>query len=135
MTTKQIISLVLVVILAAGVGFLASYIFSQTNQNEKLYNFSITVYPPGDFECVLTPTEVFAVKGELATITITNTVSGGFDCQIWYEVSGGTKDACTFSKNPVNPGETTVLTIDTSKLLSNTTYTGTIIAKAHQPAL
>ncbi len=133
MTTKQIISLVLVVILAVGAGFLASYIFSQTGTQEHQYNFSVTVYPPGDFECVLTPIEVFMTKGEAATITITNTVSGGFDCQIWYEVSGGTKEACSFSKNPVNPGETTVLTIDSSKLLSNTTYTGTIIARAHQP--
>ena len=130
--TKKVWMAILGILLIISGGVLI-YVFSQSGAQEKYYNFSITVKPAGDFSCVLTPTDFVMVKGEKATITITNTVSGGFDCQIFYSVSGGTKDACTFSKNPVNPGESTILTIDSSKLQSNTTYTGTLIASVYNP--
>lgn len=40
---------------------------------EHTYNFSVTVWPPGDFSCVLSTSEADAVKGQPITDDICET--------------------------------------------------------------
>ncbi len=131
MSKSSVIWIVLGIILALAIGYGIAQIVDKTQ--EHLYNFSVTVWAPGDFACILSATELEGVKGEKLNLTITNSVSGGYDCQIFYAVNGLPADAVSFSVNPVKPNEASVLTIDTSKLDSQTTYTCTLIARADKP--
>jgi hypothetical protein len=120
-TTKKVILAILVFGLLAGAFLLRKYLTGQEQRKE--YAFTITIKTPGDFSCTLNPTALVLTKGEIGTITITNTVSGGWDQPLKYSIEGQIPiGSYSFSKNPVNPGETCILTIDSSKLQSGTTY-------------
>lgn len=105
----------------------------------KELTFSVVVLVPGDFEIDMGPknefgeVEVAVKKGEPAVFTITNTVSGGFDVKIQYDISGLPDGSYSFSANPVNPGEATTLTVDTSLLTSNSAYVCSLTASDYIP--
>lgn len=111
-----------VVLLLAGYGIARLLQDTQPSSVQHDYPFAVTVLVSGDFECVLTPGELTLHKGEVGTIEITNTVSGGFDANIMYLVSGLPEGSYSFSVNPVAPGQATTLTIDTATLNSNSVY-------------
>jgi hypothetical protein len=120
---------VLAVLGLVALGFaIAYFVQTQPSSVQHDYPLTITVLVSGDFACVLTPSEVTVHKGELATVEITNTVSGGFDAKIMYLVSGLPDGSYSFSVNPVDPGQATTLTIDSSLLASNTVYVCTLTA-------
>lgn len=118
----------LVIILVLGT-FLIAKIFTGPSI-EHQYAFSIQVQVPGDFACVLSPNELILKKGEVGTITITNTASGGFDANIQFKISGLPDGSYSFSVNPVAVGQTTVLTIQSSLLASETGYACQLIASS-----
>jgi len=95
---------------------------------EKQYPLTITVLVAGDFEVTLTPDELTLTKGESGMITLANTASGGFDVPIHYDLSGLPDGAYSFAKNPVDPNESTTLTINSIALASNTVYVCTLTA-------
>lgn len=109
------------VLLAAGYG-IARLIQDIPSSVQHSYPLTVTVLVSGDFECVLTPAELVLHKGEVGTVEITNTASGGFDAKIIYVLSGLPEGSYSFSVNPVDPGQATTLTINSDLLQSNTAY-------------
>lgn len=93
---------------------------------EKTVAFSITVNPSGSYEIAINPVDAVITKGDPLTFTITNIPSGGFDAQIQYTVGGLPAGSYSLSVNPVNPGQATILTVDTTLLTSNSVYTCSI---------
>ena len=120
---------ILAAVLFVGLGFALARIIGGKPSIEHQYQFTVTVNVTGDFAVTLTPATLALNKGETGTITLTNTVSGGFDALIVYEVSGLPAGSYSFSKNPVSPGETATLTINTAALESNRVYVCQLIAK------
>ena len=120
---------ILTAVLFVGLGFALARIIGGKPSIEHQYQFTVTVNVSGDFAVTLTPATLTLTKGETGTITLTNTPSGGFDALIVYEVSGLPVGSYSFSKNPVSPGETATLTINTAALQSNTVYVCQLIAK------
>ena len=120
---------ILAAVLLIGIGFALDRIIGRKASIEHQYQFSVTVNVTGDFAVTLTPSTLTLNKGETGTITLTNTASGGFDALIAYEISGLPAGSFTFSKNPVSPGETATLTINTAALESNRVYVCQLIAK------
>lgn len=103
-------------------GFLLAKTIGVGGQIEKELTLTINVSAAGDFVIVATPDELNLKKGESGTITITNTVSGGFDARINYTLTGLPAGSFSFSVNPVNGGQSTILTINSANLASNTAY-------------
>ena len=126
---KKLWAWILAAVLFVGLGFALARIIGGKPSIEHQYQFTVTVNVTGDFAVILTPATLTLAKGETGTITLTNTVSGGFDALIVYEVSGLPAGSFTFSKNPVSPGESATLTINSALLASNTVYTCQFIAK------
>jgi hypothetical protein len=120
---------ILCAVLLIGLGFALARIIGGKSSIEHQYQFTVTVNVTGDFAVTLTPATLTLNKGETGTITLTNTVSGGFDALIVYEVSGLPAGSFTFSKNPVGAGETATLTINSALMASNTVYVCQLIAK------
>jgi hypothetical protein len=120
---------ILCAVLLIGVGFALARIIAHKPSIEHQYQFTVTVNVTGDFAVTLTPATLTLTKGETGTITLTNTASGGFDALIVYEVAGLPAGSYSFSKNPVSPGETATLTINTAVLESNRVYVCQLIAK------
>lgn len=135
-TLKTILIVLAVVgLIGAGYGIARLLQDTQTSSVQHTYPLTVTVLVSGDFACVLTPAEITLRRGETATVEITNTVTGGFDAKIQYILSGLPEGSYSFSVNPVDPGQSTTLTINGALLQSNTAYvcaltagdTGTLI--------
>jgi hypothetical protein len=95
---------------------------------EKSVPFSIQVNPSGSYEIAIAPADVTVTKGAPLTFAVTNVPSGGFDAQIQYTVGGLPPGSYSFSVNPVNAGQASVLTVNTTLLQSNTGYSCTLSA-------
>jgi len=93
---------------------------------EQTVSFSIEVNPSGSFSMAITPSVATVTKGDPLSFSLTNAPTGGFDAQIQYTVGGLPVGSFSFSVNPVNAGQATTLTVDTSRLTSNTAYSCTI---------
>jgi len=109
-------------LIAIGFGIAEMLQDTQPSSVQHSYPLTITVLVSGDFACVLSPAELTLHKGEIGTVQITNTVSGGFDAKIMYVLSGLLEGSYSFSVNPVDPGQATTLTINSALLQSNTAY-------------
>ena len=121
------------IILAAVILLLAGYGIARLLQDvpssvQHSYPLTVTVLVSGDFACVLSPAELTLHKGEVGTVEITNTVSGGFDAKIIYVLNGLPEGSYSFSVNPVDPGQATTLTINSALLASNTAYVCSLTA-------
>jgi hypothetical protein len=126
--TLKIILIILGITILIGAGFgLARWLAPKPNI-EHQYQFSVQVNAIGDIACVLTPASLVLNKGDTGTITITTSASGGFDGQIYFAVSGLPVGSYSFSKSPVNPGETVTLSINSALLATNTGYVCRLIA-------
>ena len=139
-TLKTILAIIGIIALVA-VGYIVGRGLLQDDYQGivKEMTFSVVVLVPGDFEIDMEPknefgeVEVAVTKGTPAVFTITNTTSGGFDVKIQYDIAGLPEGSYAFSVNPVNPGEATTLTVDTSFLTSNTAYVCTLTASDYIP--
>jgi hypothetical protein len=127
--TLKIIFIILGISILIGTGYGLAHLLAPRPSVEKKYQFTVNVEVSGTFDCTLTPAALTLKKGEVGTITITNTASGGFDAKVQYQVAGLPASAVSFSVNPVDPGQTTVLTINTAGLASNTMYVCKLQAK------
>ena len=116
------------VVLFIGAGFGLARIIGKKPAIEHQYQFSVEVKAIGDFLCVLSPTTLILNKGDSGTITITTSASGGFDGQIYFKVSGLPDGSYSFSASPINPGQSTVLTINSALLTTNMTYVCQLVA-------
>jgi hypothetical protein len=119
---------ILAAVLFVGLGFALARIIGKKPAIEHQYQFSIQVNAIGDFLCVLTPTALTLNKGDSGTITITTSASGGFDGQIYFKVSGLPDGSYSFSASPINPGQSTTLTINAALLITNSTYVCQLVA-------
>lgn len=126
-TFKRILAIICGLVILTGAAFLIGKAAGGGGAIEKTVQFSITVNASGDFDLVVDPTEATCNKGDVLTFNITNTPSGGYDAQIQYVISGLPDGSYSLSVNPVNAGQATVLTVNTSLLISNSTYTCSVV--------
>lgn len=126
--TLKTILIALGVVVLLGIGYIIGQLPTVPSSVQHTYPLTINVTVAGDFVCVVTPDTLNLKKGEIKSIQITNTVSGGFDAKIMYVVSGLPAGSYSFSVNPVNPGQATTLTINSATLASNTVYVCSIVA-------
>jgi len=128
--TLKTILIVLAVVVLIGAGFGIARLLQDTQPSsvQHSYPLAITVLVSGDFACVLSPAELTLHKGEVGTVQITNTVSGGFDAKIMYVLAGLPEGSYSFSVNPADPGQATTLTINSALLQSNTAYVCSLTA-------
>jgi len=124
--TLKTILIICAVIVLVGAAYLIGRGASGGDIQQSI-NFSISVKASGSFTLTINPADVSIVKGDPLSFTITNLPSGGFDAQIEYAVSGLPAGSYSFSVNPVNAGQVTTLTVDSTKLASNTTYVCSLI--------
>jgi hypothetical protein len=137
---KKLWLCILVGIVCIGIGFGIAKILQTSDPLEKELTFTVSVRVPGDYTIDMTPKdpttgdiEILVAKGQLAVFTITNKVSGGFDVQIEYSVTGLPTGSYTFSKNPVLPNESCTLTVNTTGFVSNQSYVCTLSAWDYIP--
>lgn len=127
----------IVIVVMLVVAFIAMvYVFTQVGgvvEKRHSFTFTVKVIAAGDFTCVITPEEQSGVKGELLSYTIATQALQGYDAGIYFEVTGLPTSAVTFSKNPVNAGESVTMIIDTSVLKSNTAFVCTLEAVGVAP--
>jgi len=124
--TLKTILIICAVIVLVGAAYLIGRGASGGDIQQSI-NFSISVKASGSFTLTINPADVSIVKGDPLSFAITNLPSGGFDAQIEYAVSGLPAGSYSFSVNPVNAGQVTTLTVDSTKLASNTTYVCSLI--------
>lgn len=125
--TLKIILIVLAGLVLIGVGFGVALLLQDDPQEQEV-SFTVMVRAPGAFAIDMNPKntagepEVSVARGTPAVFQITNAPSGGYDAKIEYSIAGLPTGSFSFSVNPVIPGQATTLTIQTSALVSNTTY-------------
>lgn len=107
----------------------------EVGPTEKVVALSIVVVAPGEFTIDVTPKnsetnepELVLVRGTSGQFTITTAAVDGFDGQIQFAFDGLPEGSWSFSTNPVTPGQTTTLTINTTTLLSNHVYVTSLSA-------
>lgn len=126
--TLKVFFIILGITILIGAGFGLARWLAPKPAIEHQYQFSVQVNAIGDFLCVPTPTTLTLNKGDTGIITITTSASGGFDGQIYFAVSGLPAGSYSFSKSPVNPGETVTLSINSALLATNTGYACQLVA-------
>jgi len=125
---KKIWVWLLCAVLLIGIGFGLARIIGKKPAIEHQYQFTVEVRAIGDFSCVLSPTTLTLNKGEVGTLTITTSASGGFDGQIYFKVSGLPDGSYSISASPINPGQSATLTINSALLVTNTGYVCQLVA-------
>lgn len=140
-TATKVILGVLAVIVCVAIGFAIASLIQDTGDQSKEITFSLLIKTPGDYTITMGPVnpetgdiELEVTKGQPAIFTIATQATGGWDSPIWFEVDGLPEGTIyEFATNPVNPGETTALTIQTGNLNSNSGYVLSLTAGPQQP--
>lgn len=96
---------------------------------EKSVQFSLTVNAAGDFEVTITPADQECTKGTVVTYDIAVVPSGGFDAPVHFTIAGLPDGSYSLANETVGPTTwTTMLTVNTALLQSNTTYSCSLTA-------
>ena len=130
--------LIAVIILVLVGGILAARAIigqDEIGPQEKTLSLTILVAPSGDFTIDVTPKnpdtgepELSLVRGASGQFTITTAAVDGFDAQIQFSFDGLPEGSYSFSTNPVAPGGSTTLTINSATLQSNHAYVCSLTA-------
>jgi hypothetical protein len=134
---KTLFFIALIILVLVGGILAARAIIGQDDPGPaaKEITLSILVVPAGDFTIDVSPknpttgdAELVLVRGSSGQFTITTAAIDGFDAQIQFTLDGLPPGSFSFSANPVTPGASTTLTINSANLQSNVIYVTTLTA-------
>jgi hypothetical protein len=112
----------LAILFVAGIAFLVGR--GQTGGTiTDTIQFSINVSPSGAFTLAVDPPEANIKKGDPLSFAITAIPTDGFDAGVGLTLAGLPEGSWMLGSDILTgPGYTTTLTVDTTKLVSNTGY-------------
>ena len=123
---KVLLGLGIIAVIAVGVGI---GIVGQSTQKQVTFTVTVTSPPiTPDYGIAITPESITLVQGESGSFSITAISVGDYSDPIQLTLVGLPVGSFSFSANPVMPGGTSVLTINSTNLVAGQTYSCTLTA-------
>ena len=123
---KVLFGLGILAVIAVGVGI---GIVGQSTQKQVTFTVTVTSPPvEPDYGITITPASITLVQGESGSFSITAISVGDYSDPIQLTLVGLPVGSFSFSANPVTPGGTSVLTINSTNLVAGQTYSCTLTA-------
>lgn len=133
-TPARMIIVIMAAIALVGIGFAIASLIQSGPTVQKDVTFALLIKTPGDFNVTMGPVnpdtgdvELTVTRGTPAVFTVNVTAVNGWDSPITLDVSGLPANVTySFGTNPIPPGGSTTLTIQTTNLQSGTAYVLTL---------